>query len=79
MKLFIFISVSYLKTLILLKILQNQNLNVWLQRGPFFIFNDLLYKETDDVAMKSPLRRPLLTHVFHLMKEKLLKQMSARI
>ena len=47
----------------------------------YFIFNGLLYKQIDGVAMGSPLgpSLALLTHFCHTMKKKLVKQLSARI
>ena len=62
MKLLIFASISSLKTLILLKVLQSQNLNsyyVWATKESYFIFNGLLYKQSDGVAMGLPLRTSL--------------------
>ena len=57
MKLFIFASVSCLKRVILLKVLQSQkfsNCYVWLQGSPIFS-NGVLYKQTDGVAIAAPL------------------------
>ena len=72
MKLFIFVQISSLKTLILLKVLQSQNLNsyyLWLQRTLTFIFNGLLYKQIDSVAMGLPLG-PSLANAFLSYHEK---------
>ena len=83
LKLLIFPSISCFKTLILLKALQIQSLNnnyhAWLQRTRCFIFNDLLYKQTDIVAMGSTLG-PFIDNAFLSSHEKkLLKQLSSRI
>ena len=62
MELLIFASISSLEKLILLNGLQSQNLKQLLclaTKESYFIFNGLLYKQINGVAMGSPLRTSL--------------------
>ena len=48
-------------------------------RESYFIFNGLLYKQTDGVASDHLWDPPWLTHFYHTMRKKQVKQVSARI
>ena len=48
-------------------------------KGSYFIFNSLLYKQIDDVAMGSPLGPSLANALLSYHEKKLVKQLSARI
>ena len=71
MKLLIFASISSLKILILLKVLQSQNLNSYYVslQSSLILYNSLLYKQSDGVAMGSPLG-PSLGNAFLSYHEK---------
>ena len=47
--------------------------------GSYFIFNSLLYKQIDDVAMGSPLGPSLANAFLSYHEKKLVKQLSATI
>ena len=81
MKLLIFASISSLKTLILLKALQSQNLNsyyLWQQRS-FILYLTVYFTNRLMVQQWAHLLDlPLLTHFCHTMKKKLVKQLSRK-
>ena len=82
MKLLIYASMSSLKTLILLKVLQSQNLKnyyVWLQRSLILYLTVYFRNKLMVWQWGHLLDLPLLTNFCHPLKKKIVQQLSARI
>ena len=82
MKVLIFVSVSSLKTLVPLKVLQGPNLKNYLlclaTKEYFFIFKSLLYKQIEGVAIGSTLGASLADALLSYHEKNLVKHLSAR-